>query len=58
MKISKYIGADMRQALRIVREQLGVDAVILSSRRVESGVEVTAAWISRRTDRASSVPTP
>jgi flagellar biosynthesis protein FlhF len=43
MKISKYIGTDMRQALRIVREQLGVDAVILSSRRVDAGVEVTAA---------------
>ena len=33
----------MRQALRIVREQLGTDAVILSSRRVAAGVEVTAA---------------
>jgi flagellar biosynthesis protein FlhF len=43
MKISKYTGADMRQALRAVREQLGADAVILSSRRVLNGVEVTAA---------------
>lgn len=43
MKISKYTGADMRQALRIVREQLGPDAVILSSRRVLNGVEITAA---------------
>lgn len=43
MKISKYTGADMRQALRLVREQLGADAVILSSRRVLHGVEVTAA---------------
>ncbi len=34
MKISKYTGSDMRQALRMVREQLGADAVILSSRRV------------------------
>ncbi len=33
----------MRQALRVVREQLGEDAVILSSRRTAEGVEVTAA---------------
>jgi flagellar biosynthesis protein FlhF len=33
----------MRQALRGVREQLGEDAVILSSRRTGDGVEVTAA---------------
>ena len=43
MKISKYTGADMRQALRAVREQLGTDAVILSSRQVLTGIEVTAA---------------
>jgi flagellar biosynthesis protein FlhF len=33
----------MRAALRLVREQLGPDAVIMSSRRVKGGVEVTAA---------------
>jgi flagellar biosynthesis protein FlhF len=33
----------MRHALRAIREQLGEDAVILSSRRVPNGVEVTAA---------------
>jgi flagellar biosynthesis protein FlhF len=33
----------MRQALRAVREQLGEDAVILSSRKTGEGVEVTAA---------------
>jgi len=33
----------MRQALRAVREQLGEDAVILSSRKTGDGVEVTAA---------------
>ena len=33
----------MRQALRAIREQLGEDAVILSSRRIPEGVEVTAA---------------
>lgn len=43
MKIRRYIAKDMRQALRQVRECQGEDAVILSSRRTEEGVEVVAA---------------
>jgi len=43
MKIVRNIAPDMRQALRSIREQLGEDAVILSSRRTPEGVEVTAA---------------
>jgi flagellar biosynthesis protein FlhF len=43
MKIIRHTARDMRQALRAVREQLGEDAVILSSRRTHEGVEVTAA---------------
>ena len=43
MKIIRHTARDMRQALRAVREQLGEDAVILSSRRTDEGVEVTAA---------------
>ncbi|MBX5459662.1 MAG: flagellar biosynthesis protein FlhF [Steroidobacteraceae bacterium] len=44
MKISKYTARDMRQALRLVREQLGPDAVIVSTKRLKGGgVEVTAA---------------
>ena len=43
MKITRHAAPDMRQALRAVREQLGPDAVILSSRRTSDGVEVTAA---------------
>lgn len=43
MKITRHTAADMRQALRAVREQLGDEAVILSSRRTAQGVEVTAA---------------
>ncbi len=43
MKISKHTASDMRAALRLVREQLGPDAVIISSRRMKAGVEVTAA---------------
>lgn len=43
MKIKQYRAADMRTALRYVRDAQGPDAVILSSRRVQGGVEVVAA---------------
>jgi len=43
MKIKRFVAQDMRQALRMVREALGEDAVILSNKSVEGGVELTAA---------------
>jgi flagellar biosynthesis protein FlhF len=43
MRIKRYLARDMRQALRLVREEQGPDAVILSSQRTEQGVEVTVA---------------
>ncbi|MEJ1961935.1 MAG: flagellar biosynthesis protein FlhF [Gammaproteobacteria bacterium] len=43
MKITRHTAKDMRQALRQVRDQLGADAVILTSKRTPFGVEVTAA---------------
>lgn len=43
MKIKRYLAADMRSALRAVREEQGSDAVILSSRATPQGVEVCAA---------------
>ena len=43
MKIVRHTAPDMRQALRAIREQLGENAVLLSSRRGPQGVEVTAA---------------
>jgi flagellar biosynthesis protein FlhF len=42
MDMKRFIGPDMRTALRMVREQLGPDAVILSNRRVAGGIEITA----------------
>ena len=73
MKIKHYRAADMRQALRQVRDAQGPDAVILSSRRVSGGVEVVAAidyevesrakrsvaFVGRRAyGRAQSLPVP
>src|ERR1700691_3801883 len=43
MKIKRYLAADMRNALRAIREEQGADAVILSSRATPQGVEVCAA---------------
>jgi flagellar biosynthesis protein FlhF len=43
MKLKHYRATDMRQALRLVREAQGPDAVILSTRKVSGGVEVVAA---------------
>lgn len=43
MKIKRVFAPDMRQAMRIVREEHGPDAVILSSGSVEGGVEVISA---------------
>ena len=43
MKIKRYMAASMRAALSQVREEQGPNAVILSSRRVDEGIEVIAA---------------
>jgi flagellar biosynthesis protein FlhF len=43
VKIKRYMAASMRVALDQVRAEQGPDAVILSSRRVQEGVEVIAA---------------
>ncbi|MEE4296398.1 MAG: flagellar biosynthesis protein FlhF [Wenzhouxiangella sp.] len=43
MKIKRYMAPDMRQALKMVRKEQGPDAVILSSRRVNGGLELIAA---------------
>ena len=55
MKIRTYIARDMRQALRQVREEQGPDAVILSTRSVPGGVEVSAAIDY---DMADAAPPP
>lgn len=43
MKIKRYVDTDMRHVLRRVRQDQGPDAVILSNRRVDEGIEVIAA---------------
>ncbi|MCB1857826.1 MAG: flagellar biosynthesis protein FlhF [Gammaproteobacteria bacterium] len=43
MKIKRFFASDIRQALRQVRETLGPDAVILSNKSTDGGVELVAA---------------
>jgi flagellar biosynthesis protein FlhF len=43
MKIKRFVASDMRQAMREVREEQGPDAVILSTRRLDDGIEIIAA---------------
>jgi flagellar biosynthesis protein FlhF len=43
MKIKRFFAADMRQAIKMVRDELGSDAVILSNKNVDGGVEIVAA---------------
>src|ERR1700744_2393352 len=43
LNIRKFVGATSRDALRLVREALGPDAVVLSNRTIEDGtVEIVA----------------
>ncbi|MGH8084424.1 MAG: AAA family ATPase [Lysobacter sp.] len=43
MRIKRFIASDMRTALRMVRDEQGPDAVILSNRPCVEGVEVVSA---------------
>lgn len=43
MRVKRFFGADSRQAMRLVREELGADAVIVSNRKVDNGIEIVCA---------------
>lgn len=43
MKVKRFFAQTMAEALKQVSEQMGPDAVILSSRRVDGGVEIVTA---------------
>ncbi len=43
MKIKRFVAKDIRQAMRMVKKELGADAVIMSNRTVDDGVEIVAA---------------
>lgn len=43
MRIKAYFAPDMRQAIRMIRNEMGPDAVILSHQSRDGGIEITAA---------------
>ena len=43
MHVKRFFAADMRQAMKLVRDELGADAAIIGNRRIAGGVELTAA---------------
>lgn len=43
MKVKRFTAANMQTALRLVSQELGPDAVILSSKKIDEGIEVVAA---------------
>ncbi|MEQ1528502.1 MAG: flagellar biosynthesis protein FlhF [Methylococcales bacterium] len=43
MNIKRFFAADIRQAMKMVKDELGPDAVIMSNRSVDGGVEIVAA---------------
>jgi flagellar biosynthesis protein FlhF len=40
MKVKRFVAADMRRALELVRQELGPDAIILSNKRIPEGIEL------------------
>jgi flagellar biosynthesis protein FlhF len=59
MKIKRYFAPDIKQAMRMVREEMGPDAVIMSNRKVEGGVEIVAAQdFEEEQALAAPVPSP
>lgn len=56
MKIKRYNAKDMRTALAQVKEELGVDAVIMSNKKTATGIELVAA-IDPETEAKQSAAT-
>lgn len=43
MNLKRFFAKDMRTALAAIKEELGSDAIIMSSKKVEGGIEIVAA---------------
>jgi flagellar biosynthesis protein FlhF len=50
VKVRRYVAATSREAMRKVKNDLGADAVILSNRKISSGVEIMALADSEMTN--------
>ncbi|MFY0476517.1 flagellar biosynthesis protein FlhF [Achromobacter marplatensis] len=56
MKISRFFGVNSREVMRQVRQVLGPDALIVSNRSVDGGVEVLATVEGAFDDAAAETP--
>jgi flagellar biosynthesis protein FlhF len=56
MQVKRFFAADMRQAMKLVRDELGADAAIIGNRRIAGGVELTAALDYKLSAMAPRVP--
>ncbi len=54
MQVKRFVAANMRLALKMVREEVGEDAVILSNKRVPEGVELLIAPEQEQPDSTPS----
>ena len=43
MRVKRFFAADMRTAMKLVRDEMGAEASIIANRRVAGGIELTAA---------------
>src|SRR5690554_3330117 len=43
MRVKRFFAADMRSAMKLVRDEMGAEASIIANRRVAGGIELTAA---------------
>ncbi|WP_338725453.1 flagellar biosynthesis protein FlhF [Shewanella baltica] len=60
MKIKRFFAKDMRAALAQVKETLGSDAVIMSNKKVNGGIEIIAAvdYDEPKAKTAATAPAP
>ena len=58
MSVSRFFGATTREALRQVRLALGPDALIVSNRRVNGGVEILATDQTHEAEQSAPVASP
>ena len=56
MQVKRFFAADMRQAMKLVRDELGADAAIIGNRRIAGGVELPAALDYKLSALAPRVP--
>ena len=55
MKIRRFFGKDMRDALKQVKDELGGDAVIMSNKKVADGIELVVA-VDKETEKTQPKP--